>query len=388
MKISSKKILLLLTRYPYPPFGGDKLKSYNLVKILSKNYDLKVIIITDEILTDEVKTFLIENTSSYSVYKKIKLLCIYHSLKGLLKKEPIQISYYYSKFIYRKIKQDINNADILISNSVRTAKYIMYEEKRKYLDIVDAVGQHYIEAINKASSPFWRILYKIEGKRLLKYERKCIEKFDSTFFVNKQEANIYSKYGATEWIPNGVNDKLFKYESNGVRKQSVVFFGKMDYRPNIEAVNWYLDKIHILLPPAYKFLIIGISPCKEIVNRAKKFNNVELIGFVDDPYKILQECAVVVSPMQIGGGIQNKILESMAIGQINILTTKAAMPIYGAINRVHFIIEDDPYSMAKSISEVMNNRSDYTYIGDNAKQLIKSEYTWEKYERQLNKLLR
>jgi glycosyltransferase involved in cell wall biosynthesis len=382
-----KKILLLLTRYPYPPFGGDKLKSYNLVKILSKNYDLKVIIITDEIITDEIKAFLVESTLSYRVFRKTKLLCIYHSLKGLFKNEPIQISYYYSKCIYEKIKQDIDEADILIANLIRTAKYVMYERKRKYLDIVDAIGQHYNDAVKKTSSLFWKIMYMIEGKRLLKYERKCVEIFDGTFFVNKQEANFYSKYGSTQWIPNGVNYKLFTRESNGNRKQSIAFFGKMDYRPNIEAVNWYLDNVHVLLPSTYRFIIVGISPCKEIINKTRKFNNVEVTGFVDDPYKILQECAAVVSPMQTGGGIQNKILESMALGQINILTTKAAIPISGAIDKVHFLIENDPDSMADLIIDILNNRFQYVYIGNNAKQLIKSEYTWEKCEQKLNNLL-
>jgi glycosyltransferase involved in cell wall biosynthesis len=384
----SKKVLLLLSRYPYPPVGGDKLKSYNLVKILSKNYDLKVIVITDEILTNETKTFLIENTSSYSVFRKSKLLCIYHAFNGLFKKDPVQISYYYSKSIHSVIKNDIDNADILIANLVRTAKYIIHENKKKYLDIVDAIGPHYIEAIKRTSSLFWKMLYKIEGKRLLKYEQKCIKCFDNTFFVNKQEACIYSQYGATTWIPNGVNNKLFEYELTDDKKCNIAFFGKMDYRPNIEAVNWYLDNVHTRLPLTYKFLIIGIYPCQEIIKKAKKFSNVEVTGFVDDPYKILQECTAVVSPMQTGGGIQNKVLESMALGQINILTTKAATPIYDAIDRVHFLIEDNPNLMVDLIIDILNRRQDYLHIGDNARQLIKSEYTWKNYETQLKNLLR
>jgi glycosyltransferase involved in cell wall biosynthesis len=383
----SKKILLLLTRYPYPPLGGDKLKSYNLVKILSKNYNLKVIIITDEILTNEVKTFLVENTSSYAIYKKHKMLCVYHAFKGLFKKEPIQVSYYYSKSIYKNIKHDIDNTDILIANLVRTAKYVMSEQKIKYLDIVDAIGPHYIEAAKKTSSLFWKILYKIEGLKLLKYEQKCVKIFDNTFFVNKQEAGSYSQYGATTWIPNGVNGNLFTYKSTISKKPSIAFLGKMNYRPNIEAINWYLDNVHVLLPPDHKFLIVGISPCQEIINKAKKYNNVEITGFVKDPHQILNECTAIVSPMQTGGGIQNKILESMAIGQINILTTKAATPIYGARDKVHFLVEDDPYPMASLIIDILNDRSKYLHIGDNAKRLIMTEYTWEKYERQLNNLL-
>ncbi|MDR1897542.1 MAG: hypothetical protein LBR10_12205 [Prevotellaceae bacterium] len=226
MNNSNKKCLLLLTRYPYPPIGGDKLKSYNLVKILSKNYDLKVIVITDEVLTDEVKTFLTQNTSSFSTFKKPKMLCMYHAFIGIFKKEPIQISYYYSKSIHKKIKHDIYNADILIANLVRTVKYVMHEKKRKYWDIVDAIGLHYVEAAKRTSSLFWKILYTVEGRRLLKYEQECVGIFDNTFFVNKHESDIYSKYGVTTWIPNGVNENLFTYEINSNKKTEYSFFGE------------------------------------------------------------------------------------------------------------------------------------------------------------------
>ncbi|MDR1897541.1 MAG: glycosyltransferase family 4 protein [Prevotellaceae bacterium] len=172
-----------------------------------------------------------------------------------------------------------------------------------------------------------------------------------------------------------------------IKKQNIAFLGKMNYRPNIEAVNWYLYNVHILLPSTYKFIIIGVSPCQEVINNAKKFSNVEITGFVDDPYKILQECAVVVAPMQTGGGIQNKVLESMALGQINILTTKAATPIYGATNGIHFLVENDPHLMADLIIDILNNRDKYVHIGNNARQLIKLKYTWKQYEQRLISML-
>jgi glycosyltransferase involved in cell wall biosynthesis len=367
--------------------GGDKVKSYNLVKILSKNYVLKLIVITDEALTTEIKTFLDENTFSYSVFRKSKLSCMLHAFFGLFKKEPVQVSYYYFKSVHKKIRREMENADILVANLIRTAKYVMCEKGEKYLDIVDAIGHHYIEAERKTSSLFWKILYKIEGKRVVEYERKCVENFNVSFFVNRREAEFYSSCGATEWIPNGVNGNLFKYESKDGRNREVAFFGKMNYRPNIEAVNWYLDNVHAFLPPTYKFLIVGVFPCREIIDKAKKFKNIEITGYVGDPYEILQNCSAIVAPMQTGGGIQNKVLESMALGQINILTEKAANPICGAIDGVHFLVKNDPAEMIGSITDILNDRSKYEHIGNNARQFIMSNYTWEKYERRLCNLL-
>jgi glycosyltransferase involved in cell wall biosynthesis len=384
-----KKCLLLLTRYPFPPIGGDKVKSYNLIKILSKNFKLRVIIITDEPYNDKGEEFLKNNTDSYYVFRYSSFKFKLNAFKGLFKKIPIQVSYYYFSKIHKKITKDIENADIIIANLIRTTKYLNNtSHKNKFLDIVDAIGPHYIEATQKATSLLWKILYYIEGKRVLKYEIECVSSFNCSFFVNKQEAESYSKYGKSIWIPNGVSPKLLNYDlPSKINSRKVVFFGKMNYQPNIEAVIWYIDHIHNHLPIDYEFIILGTSPSKKIIKKTNKYKNITITGYLEDPYEILRNCCLVVSPMQIGGGIQNKVLESMALGQINVLTSKVATPITGAKANTHFLVEDNPQKMVQIINDILTDRDKYDYIGKNARDIIINNYTWKKYEKKLLDML-
>lgn len=383
-----KNCLLFLTRYPYPPVGGDKVKSKNMVEILSKNFNLTVILITDESYNKVSENFLKKHTTKYFVYRFPKYRFLLNSIKGILKKDPIQVSYYYFKSIKDKVNLEIENCDFIINNLIRTSKYVQDSKKIKFLDIVDSIGLHYLEAQKKSTSIFWKYIYKIEGKKVLEYEKKSILEFNNTFFVNKNESEFYTKYGKTTWIPNGVNPKLFKYslKKNTISKK-VVFFGKMDYQPNIEAVLWYIRNVHHLVKSDYEFIILGAYPPKEITKYSKKYKNIFVTGFIDNPYNILASCALVVSPMQIGGGIQNKVLESMALGQINLLTKKVAKPITFGIQNEHYLVEDEPVKMSLLIDDVLLNRNKYFRIGLNARKLIKEKYTWDNYELKLLRLI-
>ncbi|TWP26758.1 glycosyltransferase [Apibacter muscae] len=383
-----KNCLLFLTRYPYPPIGGDKVKSKNMVKILSKNFNLTIVIITDEPYNENSEDFLKKYCTKYFVYRYPKYRFLFNSIKGIIKKEPIQVSYYYFKNIKKKLYLEIENSDFIINNLIRTVKYVEDTEKIKFLDIVDSIGLHYLEAQKKSTSFLWNLVYKLEGKRVSNYEKNCIANFNNTFFVNKNESEFYSKYGNTSWIPNGVNPNLlnYKYTINN-KSNKIVFFGKMNYQPNIEAVLWYIKNVHPLVKTDYEFIILGAYPSKEITKYSNKYNNIQVTGYVDDPYKIIASSTMVVSPMQIGGGIQNKVLESMALGQINILTQKVAKPITFGVSNQHFLVEDNPYKMSLLIDDILLNRDKYFRIGLNARKLIKEKYTWDNYELKLLRLI-
>ena len=106
-------------------------------------------------------------------------------------------------------------------------------------------------------------------------------------------------------------------------------------------------------------------------------------GFLEDPYVILNSCFCVIAPMQTGGGIQNKVLETMALGKVNVLTTYGAKPIKGATTNEHFIVRDSPTLMAVVINDIYMFPNKYNIIGKNAKKLILENYTWAAYESSL-----
>ncbi len=234
------------------------------------------------------------------------------------------------------------------------------------------------------NSVLFKMIYTIESKRLSCYEPKIINQSDLTLCVNKAEAEDVSRYGNVKWIPNGVNESIFEYNKrDGNYQYSIAFFGAMFYQPNIDAVLWFDKYVLDWVDSKIRFYIIGSKPSKEVCELAKKRSNVIITGFMEDPYLILNSCDVILAPMQNGGGIQNKILETMALGKVNILTTYAAEPIIGGIAGQHFLVEDNPEKMAELVNDVCFSFDKYAMIGKTAKQLILEQYTWTNYKDKL-----
>jgi len=386
--MNKKKVLLVTSRLPYPPVGGDKLKSYNLLKILSKHYDVYLVTITDETLDLETENELTKFALKTKVFVKSKYLFYLNALNFLFNKLPIQVNYYYFRDVQDYIDEISKDMDIAISTLVRTSKYLKDFKQTKYLDMVDSIGLNYLRSKENVKSFFWKNIYNIETNRLLNYEQKSITKFDNTFFVNKYETEYWSKFGSTTWIQNGVDEKLLQYnKKNNKYKNCISFFGKMDYQPNIDAVMWFVNNIFKDINKNIKFIIVGTKPTSDILELRKLYSNIEVTGFIDDPYEILNSSLLVVAPMQTGGGIQNKILESMALGTINIVSSLGAKPIIGANCNEHLFISDSSHEIAELINKIYDNPIKYDFIKENAKKIIEEVYTWKNYEKKLLQMI-
>ena len=379
-----KRILFLTSRLPYPPIGGDRLKNYRLLKILTKHFKVHLVSITDQNVPKEFYDWANDLGLSYKIFQKNKKQFYLNTLKGLTTNRlPLQVNYYYFSDVQKYIDSICEDYDLLFATLIRTAKYVLDKQKPKILDMADSIGLNYINSASKTTSIFWKILYTIEGKRLIQFEKYCVEHFDKTLFFNREEKDYFDLPHRTVWIPHGVNEKLLSYENSDPKyKNYVTFFGTMDYQPNIDAVLWFVKNVLPYLNKNLKFIVVGAYPKKIIQDLPKKFKNVEITGYVEDPYLILKSCLCVVAPMQTGGGIQNKILESMALGTINIVSSLAAKPI-GAEHGKHFLVCDSPKDMANLINKIYETPKNFEYLKVNARDFIKNNFTWQIYEKKL-----
>jgi len=383
-----RKLLFLSSRIPYPPIGGDRLKNYWLLKILSKHFEVHLISITDTEASEEFYEWAQEIGLSYKIFQKRKEQFYFNTLKSLIiNRLPLQVNYYYFKDVQDYINRIYKDYDLLFSTLVRTARYIIDKEKPKILDMADSIGLNYINSSSKTTSLMWKILYSFEGNRLIRFEKYCIEYFNETLFFNKDEKDYFNKSHKTEWIPHGVNENLLNYEKKDDKyKNCVAFFGKMDYQPNIDAILWFVKYVLSYLNKNIRFIIVGANPSSEILNLTKKYSNIEVTGFIEDPYIILKSSLCLVAPMQTGAGIQNKVLESMALGTINIVSSLAAKPI-GAEHGKHFLVCDDPKDIADIINKINENPKNFENLKVNAKDFIKNNFVWSIYEKKLMEVI-
>lgn len=155
--------------------------------------------------------------------------------------------------------------------------------------------------------------------------------------------------------------------------------GKMDYQPNVDAAKWYIEKVHSRIGKDVPFIIVGANPSKELFALKRKYPNITITGYCEDPYVYLNSAMALVAPMQTGGGIQNKVLEGMALGKINIISTLAARPIKGGEDKKHFLVADTAQEYEAILTDLSDNPGKYSHIGLEAKKIIREQFTWSAY---------
>ncbi len=386
------RVCMILPRKLFPLLSGYSLKNYYLIQLLAKKYEIHLFIISSEALENSEIEFYQKYTERYSVYRMSKLERLSGAVSAFLTGFPIQVGLYYSQKLLKVLKgEESAQTDIFISELVRTMPY----EKAfgintvKVFDMVDSIGLNYQRSIGGTHSVLLKMYYRMETKRLLRYEEDCVGKADISFLFNREEQEYWAKAGNVRWLPHGVKEELLTYSApfEETGKPYVAFIGKMNYQPNVDAVLWYAEHIHSKLKQKIPFVIVGAYPTAEVQRLQEKYEDITVTGFVDDPYAILSGALAVVAPMKTGGGIQNKVLEAMAIGKVNLLSERAARPIAGAKDGTHFLVCESLQDYEAALEKLSCDSEWKRSIEENAKTFIRDNFTWEKYgERYLDYL--
>jgi glycosyltransferase involved in cell wall biosynthesis len=213
---------------------------------------------------------------------------------------------------------------------------------------------------------------------MLKYEANVIEHSDQCLFFNAKEASYYNS-NSVSVVPHGVSSRLFEMDDVGSEyADGVVIFGRMNFEPNINSVEWFIQNVMPLLPRHIKLYVVGADPCIRLQKLAAKNTRVLITGFVGNPYPGLRGAIANICPIQIGGGVQNKIIEGLAIGALGIISPLAAesMP---EIEDSGLIICSTPEEWARSILVAESDRENFELNRNMSRQYAKKHFSWEAY---------
>jgi glycosyltransferase involved in cell wall biosynthesis len=380
-------ILITVPRLPFPLNSGGRIAIYNTIRSLSKYHKLTLVIIDDDKRNiqyiDELRVF----SDSIFFFGKSKFSCYFNSLCGLFSRKPLQVGYFYFKDVQKLINEIHQSHDLFFAFMIRTTSYGLSLKISKINYAIDSMYLNYLNSFANSTSLIWRLIYKIEIPLLFNYEKYYIKMYNSTTYVNKEEALFWLEFGRTMHLPHGVENSLFNYNRCDENFKNVVsFVGRMDYQPNIDAVKWFCSNVMTHVDKSICFYIIGGFPTSEILELES--NNIKVLGFVEDPYIILKSSICSVSPMQTGGGLQTKILISMALGCIVVSTSNSASSIDDALNNKNIIVEDDPVKMAMIINDIYFNQEAYLNIKKESVSLAFNNYSEECIENKLFNLVK
>lgn len=334
------KVLFLVHRIPYPPNKGDKIRSYHLLRHLAQRHRVFLGAFVDDPFDwqyqDAVSPLCADHFLAPMNPRARKLA----SLRGLLTGEALSLPYYRVAAMQRWVDDTIARQGIeaVVVFSSTMAQFVdgdRYRGLTRIADFVDVDSDKWLQYAARGRGPkAW--VYAREGRRLLAYERRVAASFDASLFVTVAEAGLFKRLAPevaerVGFFENGVDTAYFDpaqpfedpYPAGG---PVLVFTGAMDYWPNVEAVIWFADEV---LPrirqvrPEVRLAVVGSNPT-DTVRALGSREGITVTGRVPDVRPYLQHAAVAVAPLRIARGIQNKVLEALAMARPVVCTPPAA----------------------------------------------------------------
>lgn len=343
-------IVFITSRFPWPLTNGFAIKNYWLLRALSNVYRVRLHIIGRS-RPDATSFTEVEKYCEVVHFHNPSLLdTTFAVFRTLVSHAPAQLALFHSRVGFHAVKQDLSDAVAAISSAARTAPYLLDFKGPIFMDLADSLGQAYTRDSHKMRGMLKKLVYKEEGRRMVLYEEFLVRRCQGTFFFNDTEANMYKGLGPVRVVPHGVHPRLF--EESGTDDQfsdGVVIFGKMDYEPNVDAVLWFVHNVLPLLPAEVRLYVIGFQPAHRILTLAANQTRVVVVGFMENPYPALRGAIASICPLQMGGGIQNKVLESIAVGAYTIISPLAARPL-SSLELSGIVVCDKPIEWVDAIN--------------------------------------
>ncbi|CAG1020189.1 polysaccharide biosynthesis protein PslH [Methylococcales bacterium] len=392
------KLLYLVHRIPYPPNKGDKIRSFHFLKALAEQYQIYLGTFIDDPddrqYVEALKPYC-KQSFCIDLHPKLGKL---KSLAGFLTGEALSLPYYRSSAMQAWVDKIIAEEGVeraLIFSSPMAQYLEKYPKLHVIADFVDVDSDKWRQYADSKSWPAsW--VYQREAKKLLNYETVIARQADATLFVSEQEARLFKQLVPASadkigFVNNGVDTEFFDPDLDYVSPfpqdlQAIVFTGAMDYWANVDAVVWFAQRVFPLVRqqcPQARFFIVGSKPAKQVQHLAEADTSVIVTGRVEDVRTYIAHADVVVAPLRIARGIQNKVLEAMAMAK-PVVVTAAAMEGIAANQSIRVNVADAPNEFAEQVVRYL--RQSIAPVTEN-RRFVQADFSWEHNGQRLCALL-
>ena len=383
------KIFVLLSRFPYPLEKGDKLRAFNQIRQLSRNHEIHLCALNDTPLKPDDNKALEPYCKSIHVFYISKFTIARSITWAYFTGKPLQVGYFYNHATQRKIDKLIAaiKPDHIYCQLLRVAEYVRKKNIPKTLDYQDVFSKGIDR--RKESSPFYmKPLLKLEYKRLCRYERELFDDFDNKTIISYPDRDYipHPERNQIVVVANGVDTDYYK-PMEAEKKFDLIFTGNMGYSPNVNAsvflAKEILPLIHKTLPET-RLVLAGASPHARVLEL--KCEKIEVTGWVEDIRSYYACSRIFIAPMQIGTGLQNKLLEAMAM-KIPCITSPLANNALGAKNGEDILVGQTAEEFAGFVVELLNDRDKAAKLAEKGYDFVQRNFNWASATRKLEELI-
>lgn len=396
------KILVVLPRFPYPLDKGDKLRAFHQIVELAKHHDIYLFAVSHQkVLPEQVKA-LEPYCRDIRVVRLNRFVCALNILRNWFASKSLQMGYWNTSCSKRACKSFAREIqpDVVYSQMIRTMPLVARLPFPKVMDFQDALSMN-TERRMEHSHGLWHYLLHFEFKMLRSSEYKAFSIFDALTIISEvdSEAIPHKKNGEIHIVPNGVDFDYFKMDGlhsdasplptthYQLATHNLVFCGNMSYAPNVDAARYLVREIMPLVwkqRPDATLLLAGADPKPAV--RALASSQVTVSGRLEDIRSAYATSQIFVAPMRLGSGLQNKLLEAMAM-QIPCVTTSLANTPLGAVDGQEILVGDTPEALAEAILKMLSSQSLRDQIAAAGNRFVTTHYSWSSAVEPLEKLL-
>jgi polysaccharide biosynthesis protein PslH len=376
------KILYLCHRFPFPPKRGGKIRPFNMIRHLTASgHQVTVCSLSrapeeateGEGIAPHCHAFHMGHVKAPVQWARMIL--------RLPLTTPSSMGYFYSTELAAKVRGLLGSErfDLIFVHCSSVAQYVEHvTDIPKILDFGDMDSQKWLEYANYKPFPL-SLGYRLEGLKMLAAEKRLAKKFDLCTATTRAEWETLNDYGtgaATDWFPNGVDAGFFK-PADSYDADTISFIGRMDYYPNQECMSRFCKDVWPLVKakrPAMKLLIVGADPSPEM-RALGELPGVTVTGSVPDVRPYIVGSALMVAPLAIARGTQNKILEAMAMG-VPVVTSGVAAGGVDAVAGEHLLVADSPAELAAAIERICSDNAERQRLAEAGRARVLSHHAW------------
>jgi sugar transferase (PEP-CTERM/EpsH1 system associated) len=381
------QILFLAQRVPYPPNRGDKITTWRLVERMKRHHRVRIVAFAhdaaDEKAAGELRGMGFE-VATFAPTPRWK------AVPALLGSRPLTLAVYGSRALQAEVDRHIGECDLAYAYSSSMGAFFLPHTLPRVMHFAELDSDKWRQYVEKTRFPMsW--VYRREWKTLQAFERELAAATVQNVFCTPLEEQIFRQLmpgSPSLVIQNGVDLAHYRPASTPPDPDLLVFVGVMNYFPNVDGVAWFCREILPELQrrrPKTRLAIVGSHPTEE-VKALGRLPGVEVTGFVDDPRTWLARAAVSVAPLRIARGIQNKVLEAMAMGLPVVGTRSATQGVDGVGGR-DYLVAESAEEQIEAVFGLLQDSERARGLGRAARAFVEEHYDWEACLRPLDTIL-
>ena len=376
-------ILYLCHRFPFPPKRGGKIRPFNMIRHLSASGHRVTVcsLVRSDGEADEGEG-IAPHVAARVMGRVHEPTQWARMIVRLPLATPSSMGYFYSAELAREVRALLAAQawDLIFVHCSSVAQYVEHVQGvPKILDFGDMDSQKWLEYAQYKPFPL-SLGYWLEGQKMLAAEKRLARRFDLCTATTRAEWETLDGYGTgapTDWFPNGVDAGFFCPTDGAYEADTISFIGRMDYYPNQECMARFCRQTWPLLKarrPAMKLLIVGADPSPEM-RRLSDLPGVTVTGSVPDVRPYIRGSALMVAPLAIARGTQNKILEAMAMG-VPVVTSGVAAGGVDAVADEHLLVADSSEDTAAAILHIVENADERQRLSQAGRARMLSHHSW------------